>query len=122
MRADYLKSEYQTILDDHVYREFVTSCLGGSVSALRAHKEDTEYRRTHLKQYGMPYFSYEPKAVVKESSEDNIQFRQYKYGNTSGNEIKNRDDYYFHPLGKKDRKDRTRRDENRTLEANDNAR
>ena len=103
MRADYLKSEDKTILDDHVYREFVTRCLGGSVSALRAHKEDTEYRRAHIKQYGMPYFSYEPKAVVKESSDENIQFRQYKYGNTSGNEIKNREDYYFHPLGKKEK-------------------
>lgn len=100
MRADFLKTENKNILDDHVYREFVTSCVGGSVSALRAHKEDTDYRRTHLKQYGLPYFSYEPKAVVHEASDDNIQYRQYKYGNTSGNEIKNRDEYYFHPLGK----------------------
>lgn len=73
----------------HPFQDFTISCVGQSVAALRAHKEETEYRRAHPHLFGMAYFVYEPGVASK------FNINDYKYMNSSGNIVRNERDQLF---------------------------
>lgn len=94
MRRRFLDGSSTDVTDaDHPFNEFTANCVGRAVSALRAHKEETEYRKARLGLFGMAYFNYEP--ANPNPKRDNVQ--DYKYMNSSGNPVRNPADLLFAP-------------------------
>jgi penicillin-insensitive murein endopeptidase len=89
MRTSFL--EGVSFLDPHPFMEFTTTCIGKSVGALRAHKEETEYRLENQGMFGMAYFVYEPHKSKKQD------YGGFKYMNSSGNTIRKPEDLLFKP-------------------------
>jgi hypothetical protein len=96
MRTEFMESNREAVVEgDHPFREFTAYCVGRSIGALRAHKEETEYRRKRLGLFGMAYFAYEPEKPAGKK----FDAADYKYMNSSGNAVKNRNDQLFKPPG-----------------------
>ena len=91
MRTAYLEATKKDVVGDHPFQEFTSVCAGTSIATLRAHKEETLYRRSRPGQFGMAYFSYEPSQALKYDIAD------YKYMNSSGNSIRSSADRLFTP-------------------------
>ena len=93
MRERFLAQHGAKVSGDHPFSEFTSLCVGNSVGTLRAHKEETEYRKKNPGHFGMAYFVYEP-LNPKPMKHD---IGEYKYMNSSGNPILKSSDRLFTP-------------------------
>jgi hypothetical protein len=94
MRRAFLAGAGKPLLaGDHPFQEFTAHCVGTSVDAKHAHKEETKYRKSRLGLFGMAYFNYEP--ASPNPTHDNIA--GYKYMNSSGNAVRSVADLLFAP-------------------------
>jgi hypothetical protein len=79
-RNNYLKKNNKTIMDDTIYREFIIECLGKATDW----KRNAYFEKKEKFQKGkMVMYRYNPETDADDKLPD------YKFANTSGNEIKN---------------------------------
>jgi hypothetical protein len=79
-RNNYLKKNNKTIMDETIYREFLITCLGKTFDSKRNNFLEMKKKREKGKQI---IYRYNPETDYDDKLPD------YKFANTSGNEIKN---------------------------------
>jgi len=79
-KKEFFKKNKKTLLDDTIFKDFVVDCMGYTVDPKRERQLLLESRKNKGKRI---IFRYEPSKDVKEAD------TTFKFGNYSGNEIKN---------------------------------
>jgi hypothetical protein len=79
-RNNYLKKNNKTIMDETIYREFLITCLGKAFDSKRNNFFEMKKKREQGRQI---IYRYNPETDYDDKLPD------YKFANTSGNEIKN---------------------------------
>jgi hypothetical protein len=92
VRGILLGTKGENIVNSVKFNDFTANCVGNPVNTLRAHKEETEYRKKNVGMFGgMAYFTYEPTQPNK------FDLAGYKYMNSSGNVVTRDSDRMFTP-------------------------
>jgi len=89
IRAYYLKKNKISFLDDSIFQQFIATCIGETMDPLR---EIRIIRDKKFKEGKRAIFKYEP-------SNENFKIPEYKFPNSSGNQIKNPHNYRIISVG-----------------------